>query len=68
MVYIVLEATSDISDRLEMRQIGLITYLSCRSDEFGGHCHGLISEYGDHTGSVTSAWANIICCISGSDQ
>ena len=30
-VYIVLEATSDISVRLEMRQIGPITYLSCRS-------------------------------------
>ena len=32
IVYIVLEATSDISVRLEMRQIGPITYLSCRSD------------------------------------
>ena len=31
-VYMVLEATSDISVRLEMRQIGPITYLSCRSD------------------------------------
>ena len=31
IVYIVLEATSDISVRLEMRQIGPITYLSCRS-------------------------------------
>ena len=31
-VYIVLEATSDILVRLEMRQIGPITYLSCRID------------------------------------
>ena len=31
IVYIVLEATSDISVRLEMRQIGPITYLSCWS-------------------------------------
>ena len=32
IVYIVFEAISDISVRLEMRQIGPITYLSCRSD------------------------------------
>ena len=32
IVYIVLEATLDISVRLEMRQIGPITYLSCRFD------------------------------------
>ena len=32
IVYIVLEAALDISVRLEMRQIGPITYLSCQSD------------------------------------
>ena len=32
IVYIVLEATSDISVRLEVRQIGPITYLSCGFD------------------------------------
>ena len=39
IIYKVFETTLDNSVRLEMRQIGPFTYLSCRSDgpKFGGH-------------------------------
>ena len=55
IVYIALEATSDILVRLEMRQIGQITYLSWRSDEFGGHWNSAIGQH-NRSAPTISTW------------